>query len=39
MILDDPRAKPVFERALNDDNAEVRGAAAAGLERLARIAG
>lgn len=39
MILDDPRAKPVFERALNDDNAEVRGAAVAGLERLARIAG
>jgi hypothetical protein len=39
MILDDPRAKPVFERALNDDNAEVRGAAATGLERLARIAG
>jgi hypothetical protein len=38
-ILDDPRAKPVFERALNDDNAEVRGAAAAGLKRLARIAG
>jgi hypothetical protein len=39
MILDDPRAKPVFERALIDDNAEVRNAAAAGLERLARIAG
>lgn len=39
MMLDDPRAKPVFERALNDDNAEVRGAAAAGLERLAGIAG
>jgi HEAT repeat protein len=38
MILDDPRAKPVFERALDDDNAEVRSAAAAGLERLARIA-
>lgn len=37
MILDDPRAKPVFERALNDDSAEVRDAAAAGLERLARI--
>jgi hypothetical protein len=39
MILDDPRAKPILERALDDDNAEVRHAAAAGLEKLARIAG
>lgn len=39
MILDDPRAKPVFERALDDDNTEVRSAAAAGLERLARATG
>lgn len=39
MNLNDPRAMPVFERALSDDNAEVRGVAAAGLERLAHIAG
>lgn len=38
MILDDPRAKPFFERALNDDNPDVRDAAAIGLERLARNA-
>lgn len=37
MILDDPRAKPVFERALKDDNEDVRRSAAAGLNRLARI--
>lgn len=37
MILDDPRAKSVFERVLNDDNAEIRETAAAGLKRLARI--
>lgn len=36
MILDDPRARPVFERARNDGNDEVRRSAAAGLERLDR---
>lgn len=39
MILDDPRARPVFERALDDDSAEVRSVASAGLKRLARLAG
>lgn len=38
MILDDPRAKPVFERALNDEIEAVRSSAAAGLSRLARLA-
>lgn len=34
MILDDARARPVFERALDDECAEIRALAAAGLERL-----
>lgn len=38
MILDDPRAKPVFERALRDENEDVRRSAAIGLSRLARLA-
>jgi hypothetical protein len=36
MILDDPRARQVFDRALNDEIEEVRWRAAAGLERLNR---
>ena len=34
MILDDPRARPAFERALTDESEEVRSLAAMGLERL-----
>jgi len=36
MILDDPRARQVFDRALNDEIEYVRRLAAAGLERLNR---
>lgn len=38
VVLDDPRAKPVFEHALADENEEVRRLAAVGLKRLARAA-
>jgi hypothetical protein len=34
MILDDPRARQVFDNALHDDNEEIRSIAAVGLERL-----
>src|SRR5215831_9977162 len=34
MILDDPRARQVFERALHDEIEQVRWRAAAGLKRL-----
>lgn len=38
LILDDPRAEKVFERALHDEHDWVRSHAAAGLERLRRVA-
>jgi hypothetical protein len=37
MILDDPRAREVFERAMHDENAEIRGNAETGLQRLGRL--
>jgi len=37
MILDDPRARRVFDKALCDEVAEIRDVAAIGLERLDRI--
>jgi hypothetical protein len=37
MILDDPRACDVFDRALHDEVAEVREIAAMGLQRLEDI--
>jgi len=36
MILDDPRARQVFDRALNDAIEDVRRLAAVGLDRLNR---
>lgn len=39
MILDDPRARQVFERALHDEINEVRNVAAIGLKRLGRLFG
>jgi hypothetical protein len=36
MILNDPRARPVFEQALGDNVESVRISASAGLERLNR---
>jgi hypothetical protein len=38
MILDDPRAKSIFESAVHDENEWVRSHASAGLKRLRRIA-
>lgn len=37
MILDDPRARPVFERLLCDESTETRDFAAIGLKRLNRL--
>ena len=34
-VLDDERARPIFERALQDDSPQVRMLAEIGLERLA----
>jgi HEAT repeat protein len=36
MILDDPRARPTFEHALNDEIADIRSTAAIGLKRLSK---
>jgi hypothetical protein len=37
MILDDPRARPVFVSALHDEMGEIRNIAAVGLQRLGRM--
>jgi hypothetical protein len=37
MILDDPRARHVFDSALHDEIGEIRRIAAIGLQRLDRI--
>jgi hypothetical protein len=37
MILDDPRARAIFERAMHDDVRDIRATAAIGLERLRRL--
>jgi hypothetical protein len=39
MILDDPRAKPVFEDALNSESPAIRSIAEIGLKRLQKAAG
>jgi hypothetical protein len=37
MILDDPRARQIFDRALHDEIDEIRRTAAIGLQRLDRL--
>jgi hypothetical protein len=37
MVLDDPRARQVFDSALHDEMGEIRRIAAMGLQRLGRM--